>query len=78
MFSLISMNWRGRPLVSHETVVHLIASTPSRKGLTIRCELDQGTSEKGLRVSDDERNAVQIERWHCHRKWNYTVFRSAA
>lgn len=78
MFSLISMNWRGRPLVSHETVVHLIASTQSRKGLTIRCELDEGTYEKGLRVSDDERNAVQIERWDCHGEWNYTVFPSAA
>ena len=68
----------GRPLVSYETVVQLIASTQSRKGLTIRCELDEGTYEKGLRVSDDELDAVQIERWDFHGEWNYTVSPSAA
>lgn len=78
MFSLISMNWRGRPLVSYETVVQLIASTRSRKGLTIRCELDEGTYEKGVRVSNRELNAVHIERWDFHGEWNYTVFPDGA
>ncbi|MCX5661148.1 MAG: ISAzo13 family transposase [Planctomycetota bacterium] len=73
MFSLISMNWRGRPLVSYETIVQLIASTKSAKGLTIRCELDEGTYVKGRRVSDEELDAVRIERWEFHGEWNYTI-----
>jgi len=74
MFSMISMNWRGRPLVSYETIVQLIGSTRSKKGLTIRCELDEGTYEKGIRVTDEELGAVLIERWDFHGEWNYTVF----
>lgn len=74
MFSMITMNWRGRPLVSYETIVQLIGSTRSKKGLTIRCELDEGTYEKGLQVSDEELDAVRIERWDFHGEWNYTVF----
>jgi hypothetical protein len=77
MFSLISMNWRGRPLVSYETIVQLIASTRSKRGLTIHCELDEGTYEKGLRISDEELDAVRIERWDFHGEWNYTVFPNA-
>ena len=46
MFSLISMNWRGRALVSYETIVQLIGSTRSKTGLTIRCELDEATYER--------------------------------
>lgn len=74
MFSLISMNWRGRPLVSYETIVQLIANTTSRKGLTIRCELDEGTYEKGIRVTDEQLDAVRIDRWDFHGEWNYTVY----
>ncbi|MCB9652498.1 MAG: ISAzo13 family transposase [Deltaproteobacteria bacterium] len=74
LFSLITMNWRGRPLVSYETIVQLIGSTTSTTGLTVRCELDEGTYEKGLRVSDEELNAVQVERWEFHGEWNYTVY----
>ncbi len=74
MFSLISMNWRGRALVSYETIVQLIGSTRSKTGLTIRCELDEATYEKGIRVSDEELDDVVIERWDFHGEWNYTVF----
>ena len=76
MFSLISMNWRGRPLVSYETVVQLIGSTTSTSGLTIRCELDEGTYEKGRKVSDQELDSVCIERWDFHGEWNYTIYPS--
>jgi hypothetical protein len=58
MFSLISMNWRGRPLVSYEAIVSLIGSTTSTKGLTIRCELDEGTYLKGQRVADRDLEAL--------------------
>lgn len=74
MFSMISMNWRGRPLVSYETIVELIGSTRSTKGLTIRCELDEGTYETGRRVSDKELDDVLIEHWDFHGEWNYTVY----
>ena len=74
MFSLISMNWRGRPLVSYEAIVQLIGNTTSTKGLTIRCELDEGTYETGRRVGDLELDAVRLERWEFHGEWNYTVF----
>lgn len=78
MFSLISMNWRGRPLVSYETIVELIGHTTSTKGLTIRCELDQGTYERGKKVSDEELARVFLERWETHAEWNYTIFPSSA
>jgi hypothetical protein len=74
MFSLISMNWRGRPLVSYEAIVQLIGNTTSTKGLTIRCELDEGTYTTGRRVADEELDTVRIERWDFHGEWNYTVF----
>jgi hypothetical protein len=75
MFSMISMNWRGRPLVSYETIVELIGSTRSTKGLTIRCELDEGTYETGRKVTDEELDDVFIERWEeFHGEWNYTVY----
>lgn len=78
MFSLISMNWRGRPLVSYEAVVQLIGSTTSTKGLTIRCELDEGTYEKGRKVSDRELDAVSIGRRGFHGEWNYTIYPTEA
>jgi DDE family transposase len=73
-FSLITMNWRGRPLVSYETIVQLIAGTKSTKGLTIRCELDQGEYLVGRKVSDAELDTVNIERWEFHPEWNYTIY----
>ena len=79
MFSQISMNWRGRPLVSYETIVQLIGHTTSTKGLEIRCELDTGTYEKGRRVSDEELDGVRMDRWDdFHGEWNYTVYPRAA
>jgi hypothetical protein len=74
MFSFISMNWRGRPLVSYETIVELIGSTRTTKGLEIRCEIDEGTYEKGRAVSDTELDAILIERDRFHGEWNYTIY----
>jgi hypothetical protein len=73
MFSFISMNWRGRPLISYEAIVQLIGSTKTNKGLEIRCELDHGEYEKGRKVSDAELDAVIIERDAFHGEWNYTI-----
>ena len=77
LFSFISMSWRGRPLVSYETIVQLIASTRTNKGLTVRCELDEGEYLKERKVSDADLDAVNIERDAFHGEWNYTVYPTA-
>lgn len=62
MFAHISMNWRGRPLTSHEAVIELIAATTTRQGLRIHAELDPGTYPTGLQVSDAELAGVPLTR----------------
>ena len=54
MFSYISMNWRGKPLISHEVIVHLIGSTRTKAGLTIKAEPDTDAYPKGIKVSDED------------------------
>lgn len=73
LFSFITMNWRGRPLVSHEVIVNLIASTKTRSGLSVRAELDNATYPKGVAVSDIELEAINIERNEFHGDWNYCI-----
>ena len=66
LFSFITMNWRARPLISHEVIVNLIASTKTRSGLRTRAELDNANYPKGLVVSDDDFAAIKIERNDFH------------
>jgi transposase len=73
LFSHISMNWRGRPLESHETVVNLIAATTSRSGLKVHAELDQATYPKGVKISDQQMAALPLTRHDFHGDWNYTL-----
>lgn len=73
MFSYISMNWRGRPLISHETIVNLIGSTTTRAGLTINAELDANLYEKGIHVSDEELEMVNLTKAKFHGEWNYSI-----
>ncbi len=73
LFSQISMNWRGRPLVSHEVIVDLIGKTTTRTGLTVRTELDRGSSPTGVKVADAELAAVPLTRHDWHGEWNYTI-----
>ncbi len=73
LFSFISMNWRGKPLVSHETIVNLIAATTTRKGLKVRAELDTAHYPKGIKVTDKELKAIQLERDEFHGEWNYSI-----
>ena len=73
LFSFITMNWRGRPLVSHEVIVNLIASTKTRSGLKVRAELDNATYPKGLAVSDEDFAAIKIDRNEFHGDWNYRI-----
>jgi DDE family transposase len=71
LFSQISMNWRGRPLTSHEVIVSLIASTRSRTGLTVAAELDTGQYPKGIKISyqqmrDLEQGSLRRYDWHLN------------
>ena len=73
MFSEISKNWRGRPLVSHEVIVDLIANTRTATGLTIRAELDTRAYPKGQEVQDAVMAGLALERDPFHGEWNYTL-----
>jgi hypothetical protein len=73
LFAYITLNWRGRPLVSHEVIVNLIADTRTTKGLSIRAALDPKSYVTGKKVSDEEMAALRIERAAFHGEWNYTI-----
>ena len=73
LFSAISMNWRGRPLTSHEVIVDLIANTTNRAGLKVRAQLDRGTYPRGIKVSDKELKAVPLTQHEFQGDWNYTI-----
>jgi len=76
LFSHISMNWRGRPLTSHEVIVQTIAATTTRTGLTVNAELDTGSYPKGIKISDKDMKALEtrsITRHDFHGEWNYTM-----
>ncbi len=73
LFSHISMNWRGRPLESHETVVQLIAATTTRTGLAVQAELDDRAYPKGTKISDEHMASLPLTRHDFHGEWNYTL-----
>ena len=73
MFSFISINWRGRPLISHEVIVQLIASTKTETGLNIACDIDWGHYPKGTSVKKSVLTTLNITRDAFHPDWNYTI-----
>jgi hypothetical protein len=73
MFSHITQNWRGRPLVSHDVVINLIANTTTKAGLKLQAQLDEGIYPTGIKVSDRELAAVNLKRAQFHGEWNYTL-----
>ena len=73
MFCHITQNWRGRPLVSHEVIIQLIANTRTKTGLKIRAALDSGHYPTGIKVSDEELAALKIKRAKFHGDWNYAL-----
>lgn len=72
LFSFITQNWRGKPLVSHQVIVQLIAATTTKAGLTVRCELDPNSYPAGIKVADAELATVNLQRHDFHGEWNYT------
>ena len=76
LFSHISMNWRGRPLESHEVIIETIAATTTKTGLKVRAVLDTGTYPKGIKIADKqmkEFEAAHLARHEFHGDWNYTI-----
>jgi len=73
LFSHISMNWRGRPLVSHEVVVKLIGATRTSTGLRVKAKLDMRKYPVKIKVTKDQMRSLNIERHAFHGEWNYTI-----
>ena len=73
LFAHISLNWRGRPLVSHEVIVNLIGATTTQTGLTVQAERDSGAYPTKVQVSDEELAAVHLAPHTFHGEWNYTI-----
>src|SRR5271165_4942168 len=72
LFAFITQNWRGKPLVSHQVIVQLIANTTTDTGLTVACQLDTNPYQKGIKVSDAEMANLNIQPAEFHGEWNYT------
>jgi hypothetical protein len=73
LFSFISINWRGRPLRTYETIINLIGNTTNRGGLVVRARLDRRSYPTGKKVSAKELRELKIERDHFHGDWNYVI-----
>jgi len=73
LFSFITQNWRGKPLVSYQVIIDLIAATTTTKGLTVQSVLDENRYEKGRKVSDAELATVTLQPDEFHGEWNYTI-----
>ena len=73
MFSFISKNWKGIPLVSVAVIINLIGATKTEKGLSIKCVLDEAIYKKGIEVTDEEFDSISIKVDDFHGEWNYTI-----
>jgi transposase len=73
LFSYISKNWRGKPLVSYEVIVKLISSTKTTKGLDVECEIDDGIYETGINISKKQMKEINVIGSQFHKEWNYTI-----
>jgi len=73
LFSFISLNWRGQPLINYETIINLIGGTKTRTGLQVKAVLDTNEYETGIKVSDEQLDQIQLRRHKVHPAWNYTI-----
>jgi len=73
LFSHITMNWRGRPLVSYDVIVKLIAATSTRSGLHVKARLDRGQYPEGIKVRDSELQQVRLMPHSFHGEWNCAI-----
>ena len=73
MFSFISKNWRGKPLLTRQTVVNLIGNTTTKKGLKIQAMLDENEYEKGIEITKNELEEINLQSEDFHGEWNYKI-----
>ena len=73
LFSYISKNWRGKPLVTREVVLNLISSTKTKKGLSVTAVLDDNDYKKGIKITDDQLAEVNLVGNAFHPEWNYII-----
>jgi len=73
MFSFLSMNWKGEPLVSFETVVNMISATKTSQGLRVKAVLDRGRYETGVKISDDQMKELKLRPHQQNPEWNYSL-----
>jgi Rhodopirellula transposase DDE domain len=77
LFSHITMNWRGRPLTSHDVIINSIAATTTRTGLTVQARLDDNSYPTGVQVTNAQMAALPVSRHPFHGDWNYTLHPAA-
>jgi len=73
LFSRITLNWRGRPLTTYQTIINLISNTTTRTGLVVQCELDPGIYPTKTTLTREQKEAIPITRHEFHPDWNYTI-----
>ena len=73
LFSFITQNWRGKPLITHKVIVGLIGATTTNTGLKVQCQLDDGIYAKGRRITDRQLAEVNLHPNRFHGEWNYTI-----
>ena len=73
MFSFITKNWRGKPLIDRATIIKLIGSTKTNEGLKVRCELDENEYPRGIKISNEQLEKINLKRHEFHGDWNYTI-----
>jgi len=73
LFSQITRNWQGRPLISHETILNLIGATTTTTGLSVTAELDEGSYPIGIKITDRQMKDLPISRDEWHGEWNYCL-----
>ena len=73
MFSFISTNWRGKPSIDTATIVNLISNTTTKTGLEIKAALDENIYQKGIKVSDEDFQKINLHKDSFHGEWNYLI-----
>jgi len=73
LFSFITQNWRGQPLITHAAIVSLISNTHTTTGLKVHCQLDKGRYPTKIEISDEQLATINMKRDHFHGDWNYTI-----